>query len=91
MAVHRRLRRATRHGIDERLVALGAAVRIDRCFESSWELLRFGLFKGLTHEEASAKLGAWCRRQRLAAAFEALPTSYASIFQEDFRPSGRRT
>jgi hypothetical protein len=38
--------------------------------ESSWELLRFGLFKGLTQEEATAKLGEWCRRQRVAAEFE---------------------
>jgi hypothetical protein len=38
------------------------AVRVDRSFESSWELLKYGLFKGLTQEEAGAKLGEWCRR-----------------------------
>jgi hypothetical protein len=29
------------------LAALAIAVRVDRCFESSWELLRYGLFKDL--------------------------------------------
>jgi hypothetical protein len=48
------------HRRDQRLAALAAAVRVDRSFESSWELLRYGLFNGLTHEEAEAKLGAWC-------------------------------
>jgi hypothetical protein len=58
------------HRTDQRLAALTVAVRVDRCFESSWELLRYGLFKDMTHEEAGAKLGAWCRRQRIAADFE---------------------
>jgi hypothetical protein len=50
--------------------ALAAAVRVDRCFESPWELFRFDLFNGLTLEEASGELEAWCRRQRIAAEFE---------------------
>ena len=58
------------HRTDQRLAALAAAVRVDRCFESSWDLLRHGLFRDLTYEEARAKLGAWCRRQQIAAEFE---------------------
>jgi hypothetical protein len=58
------------HRTDQRLAALAAAVRVDRCFKSSWELLRFGLFKGLTHEEASAKLGAWVHRRQINVMFE---------------------
>jgi hypothetical protein len=41
------------HRIDQRLAPLAAAVRVDRSFEPSWDLLRFGLFKGLTPEEAA--------------------------------------
>lgn len=58
-------------GIDQRLATLAAAVRVDRCFESSWELLRYGLFKDLTYEVSgrSSALGAVASASKRSSRF----------------------
>jgi hypothetical protein len=56
--------------IDERLHALTEYVRASRHYEGTWQIFRFGQFKGLTDEEATLALAAWARRQRIEVGFE---------------------
>jgi hypothetical protein len=67
MALHRRLRKATRHGIDQRLEALAVT---DRCFESSWERLTYRVFKGRQTRKDGRNLARGTTRQRIAVDFE---------------------
>jgi hypothetical protein len=56
------------------------AVRVGRCFESSWQLLKHRVFKGLTDEAAWASLDAWCRRQRFEAEFQLRKVRDENVF-----------
>jgi len=68
----RRLARdQARAGLDERLTGVAAEVLAGRPVESAWELMRFGHFKGMSHEEAAVALAAWARRQGITVAFDA--------------------
>jgi hypothetical protein len=46
-----------RDRLDERLAAIAAEVLAGKYYECAWELMRFGHFPGMSHEEAAGALG----------------------------------
>jgi hypothetical protein len=67
----RRLARsAETSGLNERLSPLAAHIRSGQYYEASWQLFRFGQFKGLSDEEATLALAAWARKQRISVQFD---------------------
>jgi hypothetical protein len=64
---------------DQRLHALAEYVRTSRHYEGTWQIFRFGQFKGLTDEEATLALAAWARRQRIKVGFEVRKVRHIDI------------
>jgi hypothetical protein len=57
-------------GLDGRLAALATYIRAGNLYESAWQLMKFGHFKGMEDKAAALALGNWARRNQIHIMFE---------------------